>query len=239
MDERFIREGQLIGPEGLGKLAAARVAVFGAGGVGGYVIEALARSGVGGLDIIDGDVVSLSNCNRQILALESTLGMPKARAAKARVLDINPACRVRALEMFFTAEHADGLDFSQYDYVADAIDTVASKLELIKRCKQAGTPVITCMGAGNKLDPAGFRVADIEKTSVCPLARTMRRELKKLGISGVKAVFSTEPPLPPHPAAPAETKGAAQRPVPGSMAFVPAAAGLVLASAIVGDLLKG
>ena len=237
MEQRFGREEQLIGPEGLARLSRARVAVFGAGGVGGYVIEALARSGIGALDIIDGDVVALSNCNRQLLALESTLGVPKVQAAKARVLDINPACRVRAVELFFTAGNAAEVDFSVYDYVADAIDTVASKLELIGRCKRAGVPVISCMGAGNKLDPTAFRVADVEKTSVCPLARVMRRELKKRGVSGVKAVYSTEPPLAPHPSAQMGEKGGARRPAPGSMAFAPAAAGLVLASAIVQDLL--
>lgn len=232
---RFSREEQLIGPQGLEKYQKARVAVFGAGGVGGYVIEALARAGVGALDIIDHDTVSLSNCNRQLLALESTLGLEKVQVAKARVLDINPACQVRAIPLFFTEETASQFDFSQYDYVADAIDTVSAKLFLIQRCKQAGTPVITCMGAGNKLDPAAFQVADIEKTSVCPLARVMRRELKKRGITSVKAVFSTEPALPP--AAPTEPKGTAGHPAPGSISYAPAIAGLLLAAEILRGLL--
>lgn len=232
---RFSREEQLIGPQGLGKLQKAHVAVFGAGGVGGYVIEALARAGVGALDIVDNDKVSLSNCNRQIFALGSTIGMEKVQVAQARVLDINPACRVRAIPLFFTEETAGQLDFSQYDYVADAIDTVSAKLTLIRCCRQAGVPVITCMGAGNKLDPTAFRVADMEETSVCPLARAMRRELRRLGITNVKAVYSTEPALPP--AAPTEPKGTAGRPAPGSISFVPAAAGLLLAAEIVRGLL--
>ena len=232
---RFSREEQLIGPEGLKKYQKAYIAVFGAGGVGGYVIEALARAGIGALDIIDHDTVSLSNCNRQILALESTIGREKAQVAKERVLDINPACQVRAIPLFFTEETAPQFDFSQYDYVADAIDTVSAKLALIQCCKQAGVPVISCMGAGNKLDPSAFQVADIEKTSVCPLARVMRRELKKRGITNVKAVFSTEPPLPP--AAPTEPKGTAGRPAPGSTSYAPAIAGLLLAAQILRDLL--
>lgn len=223
--------------EGLERLKRSRVAVFGVGGVGGYVVEALARSGVGALDLIDGDVVSLTNLNRQIIALESTVGKKKVAAARERVLEINPQAEVRAIDLFFTAENAASLDFSQYDYVADAIDTVSSKLELIARSKAAGTPVISCMGAGNKFDPTAFRVADISQTSVCPLARVMRRELKKRGISGVKAVYSTEEASTPLPCAEEDAKGTAGRPTPGSMAFVPAAAGLVMAAEIVRELL--
>lgn len=235
MAGRFSREEQLIGREGLEVLQRARVAVFGAGGVGGYVIEALARAGVGALDIVDHDTVSLSNCNRQILALESTLGQSKAQAARRRVLDINPACEVRAAELFFTGETAGELDFARYDYVADAIDTVAGKLMLIRLCREAGVPVVTCMGTGNKLDPSAFRVAAVEDTSVCPLARVMRRELKKLGITGVQAVYSTEPPCPNR--ALGETKGDTAHPAPGSISYAPAAAGLLLASVVIRGLL--
>lgn len=226
MEHRFSREEQLIGPQGLERLKRAHVAVFGAGGVGGYVIEALARAGVGAMDIIDNDTVSISNCNRQILALESTLGRPKAQVAVERVRDIFPSCQARAFELFFTEETAGALDFTQYSYVVDAIDTVSSKLTLIERCRAAGTPIITCMGTGNKLDPTAFRVADMEKTSVCPLARVMRRELKKRGIAHVKAVYSTEPPC--------ENAGTA----PGSISYGPGAAGLLLASVVIRGLLK-
>lgn len=239
MIHRFSREELLLGPEKLERLKNARVAVFGAGGVGGYVIEALARSGVGALDIIDGDKVSLSNINRQIIALENTVGRPKAEVERERVLLIHPECQVRAIPLFFTAEDDGGLDFSQYDYVADAIDTVSSKLELIRRAKEAGTPVISCMGAGNKFDPTAFRVEDISRTSVCPLARVMRRELKKRGIQGVKAVYSNEEAVSPLPAGGGDPKGTAGRPTPGSMAFVPSAAGLVMAAEIVKDLVGG
>lgn len=185
------------------------------------------------MDIIDHDTISLTNCNRQVLALESTLGALKAEAAARRVMDINPQCRVRAVPLFFTGE-GDGVDFARYDYVVDAVDTVGAKLAIIKLCRQAGTEVVSCMGTGNKLDPMAFRVAEIEKTSVCPLARVMRRELKKMGITGVRVVYSTEPPCPP--AAPGEeTKGG--RVAPGSISYVPAAAGLLLASVVVNGLL--
>jgi tRNA A37 threonylcarbamoyladenosine dehydratase len=239
MLHRFSREELLIGQEGLEKLQKVRVAVFGIGGVGGHVVEALARSGVGALDLFDGDRVSLTNINRQIIALNSTVGQLKVEAAKERVLDINPDCRVEAREMFFTPENAGEVDFSQYDYVADAIDTVTSKIELIHLCREAGVPVISSMGAGNKLDPTAFRVDKIEKTSVCPLARVMRRELKKRGITGVKAVYSTEESLTPAQAQSGDEKGTAGRPTPGSMAFVPSVAGLILAGEIIKDLLEG
>lgn len=239
MIHRFSREELLIGKAGLEKLRQARVAVFGIGGVGSYVVEALARSGVGALDLFDSDTVALSNINRQLIALESTLGRSKVEAAKERVLQINPACRVEARQLFFTPESAGEVGFSQYDYVADAIDTVTGKLELIRRCREAGVPVISCMGTGNKLDPTAFRVTAIEKTSGCPLARVMRRELKKRGITGVKAVYSTEEALTPQAAQAGDTKGTAGRPTPGSMAFVPSVAGLILAGEIVRDLLDG
>ncbi|MBQ6146134.1 MAG: tRNA threonylcarbamoyladenosine dehydratase, partial [Clostridia bacterium] len=213
-------------------LARARVAVFGVGGVGGYAVEALARSGIGALDLIDSDRVVLSNLNRQIIATRDTLGMLKVDAAKARVLSIDPDCQVRTYPIFYLPETADQFDFSQYDYVVDAIDTVAGKLQLIAAAKAAYVPVISAMGAGNKLDPTAFRVADIAETSVCPLARVMRRELKKRGIDHVKVVYSPEPALSPAPAA--EDTG--RRATPGSVAFVPAVAGLILAGEVVRDI---
>lgn len=237
MAHRFSREELLIGPEGLQKLQNARVAVFGVGGVGGYVVEALARSGVGALDLFDGDRVSLTNINRQIIALEDTVGRSKVEVARERVLQINPECHVQAREMFFTPENAGEVDFTQYDYVADAIDTVTSKIELLRLCREAGVPVISSMGAGNKFDPTAFQVAPIEKTSVCPLARVMRRELKKRGITGVKAVYSTEESTAPFAAEEGDQKGTSGHPTPGSMAFVPSVAGLILAGEIVKDLL--
>ena len=224
MLHRFSREELLIGEEGLRRLQAARVAVFGIGGVGGYVVEALARSGIGALDLFDGDTVSLTNINRQIIALEGTVGRPKVEAAKERVLQINPQCRVEAKNLFFTPENAGEVDFSQYDYVADAIDTVTSKIELLRLCREAGVKVISSMGAGNKFDPTAFRVAPIEKTSVCPLARVMRRELKKRGIEHLAVVYSTEPALKGLC-----VHGENGRHSPGSTALVPPAAGYLMA----------
>lgn len=231
MLHRFSREELLIGEEGLRRLQAARVAVFGIGGVGGYVVEALARSGIGALDLFDGDTVSLTNINRQIIALEGTVGRPKVEAAKERVLQINPQCRVEAKNLFFTPENAGEVDFSQYDYVADAIDTVTSKIELLRLCREAGVKVISSMGAGNKFDPTAFRVAPIEKTSVCPLARVMRRELKKRGIGSLTVVYSEEPPR--GPLEELATPAPGRRAVPGSISFVPSAAGLILAGEII------
>lgn len=231
MEERFSREALLIGKQGVEKLQTSKVAVFGAGGVGGYVIEALARSGIGKLAVIDGDRVSLTNMNRQILALESTLGLPKVQAAQKRIQEINPDCRVEAIELFFTGEQS--FPFSEYDYIVDAVDMVSAKLEIVRLAKEASTPVISCMGAGNKFDPTAFRVTDIEETRVCPLARIMRRELKKRGLVGVKAVWSPEEAACPEPGE------GEKRPTPGSMAFVPSAAGLVLASEVIKDLLGG
>ena len=230
MDERFSRTALLLGEAALEKLAAARVAVFGVGGVGGHVVEALARSGVGTLDLIDSDAVSLSNLNRQIVALEDTLGRYKVDVAAERVAKINPNCRVTAHRVFFTPETAGQFDFSQYDYVADCIDSVTGKVQLIVSAKAAGVPIICAMGAGNKLDPTRFEVADIHQTSVCPLARVMRRECRVRGIEDVKVVYSREEPV-AIPAPPG------QKPVPGSTAFVPAVAGLVLAGEIVKDII--
>lgn len=202
------------------------MAVFGVGGVGGYVVEALARSGVGALDLIDNDTVSESNINRQIVALHSTIGKQKTTVAAARVNDINPEIKVREHNLFFLPETADSFDFSLYDYVVDAIDTVSGKLALIERAKEANVPVISSMGTGNKLDPTAFEVADISKTSVCPLARVMRRELKKRGIEKVKVVYSKEEPK--------ET----DLNVPASIAFVPPVAGLIIAGEVIKDLIK-
>lgn len=251
MLHRFSREELLIGAQGLEKLQRARVAVFGIGGVGGYVVEALARSGVGALDLFDGDTVALTNINRQIIALESTVGRPKVEVARERVLQINPACQVEARQLFFTPENAGEVDFSQYDYVADAIDTVSSKIELLRLCREAEVPVISCMGAGNKLDASALEVADIYDTSVCPLARVMRAELRKRGVKHLKVVYSKEPALTPiddmtiscrtHCICPPDTarKCTQRRQVPGSNAFVPAAAGLIIAGEVVRDIANG
>ncbi len=233
MEDMFSRTRMLLGDEALDQLGRARVAVFGIGGVGGHVVEALARSGVGALDLIDSDRVVLSNLNRQIVATRDTLGMLKVEAAKARVLSINPDCEVRTWPIFYLPETADRFDFCQYDYVVDAIDTVAGKLQLIEAARAAGTPIISCMGAGNKLDPTAFRVADIAETSVCPLARVMRRELKKRGIDHVKVIYSTEPALSPAPA----DEETHRRATPGSVAFVPAVAGLILAGEVIKDIM--
>ena len=232
MEDMFSRTRMLLGDEALDQLGRARVAVFGIGGVGGHVVEALARSGVGALDLIDSDRVVLSNLNRQIVATRDTLGMLKVDAARARVLSIDPDCVVRTYPLFYLPETADRFDFRQYDYVVDAIDTVAGKLQLIEAARAAGVPVISSMGAGNKLDPTAFRVADIADTSVCPLARVMRRELRKRGIKHVKVVYSTEPALSPAPT----TEATARRASPGSVAFVPAVAGLILAGEVIKDL---
>ncbi len=230
----FSRTELLLGKDAMARLKRARVAVFGVGGVGSYVVEGLARAGVGALELIDHDEVSASNINRQIIALHSTLGMPKAEVAAARVRDINPACDVRAIRTFFLPETRDQFDFSRYDYVVDAIDTVAGKLALIEAAKAADVPVISAMGAGNKLDPAAFRVADIAKTAVCPLARIMRKELGKRGIRHVKVVYSEEAPV--IPVGEGETRGSAGRPTPGSVSFVPSVMGLIIAGEVVRDL---
>ena len=235
----FSRTQMIFGEEAMQRLYGARVAVFGVGGVGGHVVEALARSGVGAIDLIDDDTVNLTNLNRQIIALRSTLGQYKVDAAKARILDINPDCKVTAHRMFFTPETADAIDFTQYDYVVDAIDTVSGKLEIIVRCKNAGVPVISCMGAGNKLDPTAFEVTDITKTSVCPLARVMRRELKKRGVEHLKVVYSRETALTPLPDPDAVQDAGARRSVPASNAFVPAVAGLIAAGEVIKDIVKG
>ena len=235
-DSRFIRTEWLLGEAAMQRLAESRVAVFGVGGVGGYVVEALARSGVGALDLCDKDEVDVTNLNRQIIALQSTVGRPKVEVAAERVREINPVCRVTAHQVFYLPETADQFDFTQYDYVVDAVDTVTAKLLLILRAKEAGVPVISSMGAGNKLDPAAFRVADIYKTSVCPLAKVMRRECRKRGITDLKVVYSTEEALTPKTREDAEPAESGRRSTPGSIAFVPAAAGLILAGEVIRDL---
>ncbi|WWR17386.1 tRNA threonylcarbamoyladenosine dehydratase [Lachnospiraceae bacterium JLR.KK008] len=233
MQERFSRTELLLGKEKMERLHRARVAIFGIGGVGGYVAEALARSGVGTLDLIDNDIVSVSNLNRQIIATEKTIGKYKVDVAKERILDINPQAHVNIWNVFYLPETADQFDFTQYDYVADAIDTVSGKLELIEQARRSGVPIISSMGAGNKLNPALFQVADISETSVCPLARVMRRELKNREIDHLKVVYSTEKPVTP---AGMIEDAKQRRQTPGSIAFVPAVAGLVMAGEIVRDL---
>lgn len=235
MSEQFLRTEMLLGSDAIQKLQNARVAVFGLGGVGGYVVEALARSGVGSLDLIDSDRVSVSNLNRQILATHSTVGMLKVDAARARVLDINPGCQVKTWPVFYTPDTADSFDFTQYDYIVDAIDTVTGKLALVERARAAGTPIICCMGTGNKLDASAFQVADISKTTMCPLARVMRRELSKRGIRHLKVVYSQEEALTPT-GWEEEAAALGKRQIPGSVAFVPGAAGLLLAGEVVRDL---
>lgn len=234
MKEQFVRSELLLGAENIERLQRARVAVFGVGGVGGYVVEALARSGVGALDLIDNDTVSISNLNRQIIALHSTVGKYKVDVAADRIHDINPEAVVRTYRTFFMPDTAEQFDFSQYDYVVDAIDTVTGKIELIMKAEAEGTPIISSMGAGNKMDASAFEVADIYKTSVCPLAKVMRKELKARGVKHLKVVYSKELPLKPLK----DIHDGVRRSVPGSLAFVPSAAGLIIAGEIVKDLCK-
>ncbi len=243
MNEVFSRTALQLGEDAVDKLAKARVAVFGIGGVGGYAVEALARSGVGTLDLVDDDTVAPSNLNRQIIATHHTLGQYKVDAAKERILSINPDAVVHTHRTFYLPQTATEFDLSAYDYIIDAIDTVAGKLALIEAAQTVGTPVISCMGAGNKLDATAFRVADISKTAVCPLARVMRKELGKRGIRHLKVVYSTELPLegqaPEEHGSPASDTRPAQKrakPTPGSNAFVPAVAGLILAGEVIRDL---
>ena len=231
----FSRTQLLLGSDAMKILQNARVAVFGLGGVGGFVVEALARSGVGALDLIDHDTVSVTNINRQIFALHSTVGMPKAEAAKQRVLDINPNLKVTVHNCFYSPDTADTFDFTRYDYIVDAIDTVTAKLALIANAKAAGTPILCCLGTGNKLDATKFQITDISKTSVCPLARVMRKECAKRGLKGVKVLFSTEDPIPSSEAS-TEELPEGRRSLPGSVAFVPSVAGLLIAGEVIRDL---
>lgn len=245
---RFSRTELLLGDEAMKKLENSRVAVFGVGGVGGYTVEALARSGVGTIDIIDDDKVCLTNINRQIIALTSTIGKYKVDVAEERIKDINPKITVNKYKMFFTPEISGEFDFSQYDYVVDAIDTVTGKIELVMKANETKTPIICSMGAGNKLDPTAFEVADIYKTSVCPLARVMRTELRKRGVKKLKVVYSKEKPITPiedmsiscraHCVCPpgAARKCTERRQIPGSTAFVPSVVGLIIAGEVIKDL---
>ena len=238
MQEQFLRTAMLLGEEALARLQKARVAVFGIGGVGGYTVEALARSGIGHLDLIDSDTVGLSNINRQLLATHSTVGMPKVEAAKRRILDINPQAEVTTWPIFYLPDTADRFDFTQYDYIVDAIDTVTGKLALVERATACGTPIICCMGTGNKLDASAFEVADISKTSMCPLARIMRKELSKRGIKHLKVVYSREEALTPT-GWEEEAAAIGKRQIPGSVSFVPGAAGLILAGEVIKDIARG
>ena len=235
MTDQFARTRLLFGAEGMERLRRSRVAVFGLGGVGGYVVEALARSGIGALDLVDHDRISLTNLNRQLYATRKTIGEYKADTAAERVREINPDCRVNCRRTFFLPDTQGEFDFAQYDYVVDAIDTVTGKLALVQAAMAAGTPIISCMGTGNKTDPTAFRVADIHETSVCPLARIMRSECRKRGIDHLKVVYSTEPPVRPREK-PADGENAGRRDVPGSTPFVPPAAGLIIAGEVIREL---
>ena len=250
MLNQFSRTELLLGKEAMERLSRARVAVFGIGGVGGYVCEALVRSGIGAFDLIDDDKVCLTNLNRQIIATRKTIGRYKTEVMKERILEINPDADVRIHQCFFLPENADEFAFEEYDYVVDAVDTVTAKLELVMRAKEKNVPIISSMGAGNKLDASGFRAADIYQTKVCPLAKVMRRELKKRGIRDLKVVYSEEPPIQPledmevscrtncicPPGA--QHKCMERRAIPGSTAFVPSVAGLIIAGEVVKDLTK-
>lgn len=230
MREEFSRTEMLLGADAMDRLARSRVAVFGIGGVGGYVCEALARSGVGALDLIDKDKVAVSNINRQIIATQETVGREKTDVMRERILSINPQAQIRVYPCFFLPENADSFPFHEYDYVVDAVDTVTAKIELVMRAKDAGVPIISSMGAGNKLDATAFRVADIYDTRVCPLARVMRRELKKRNVEHLKVVYSEEEPIS------SSCIDAPRRQTPGSVAFVPSVAGLIIAGEVVKDL---
>lgn len=229
----FSRFELLVGEDNIQKLNQAHVIVFGVGGVGGYVVEALVRSGIGHITIVDNDVISLSNLNRQIIATQETIGQKKVDVMKKRILSIHPECDVTTLDMFYLPETADQIDLSQYDYVVDAIDTITSKIELAVRCDQK-IPLISSMGTGNKMNPALLQVSDVYKTSVCPLAKVMRRELKKRRVKHLKVVYSQELPMKPF----ASDEITHKRTIPGSTAFVPSSAGLLIASEVVKDLLK-
>lgn len=224
----------LIGEDGIDKLSKSHVAVFGLGGVGSYTAEALARAGVGELTVVDNDTVSVTNINRQLYALTSTVGMKKTQVAAERIKQINPECRVHIIDGFYLEENASDFFLGEYDYVADAVDTVQAKLSLAVECRERGIPLIACMGTGNKLDPTEFRVSDISKTSMCPLCRVMRRELKVRGINSLKVVWSPEKPIKPNDTA----EESSRRALPGSISFVPPVAGMIMAGEIIKDLIK-
>lgn len=239
MEEEFCRTALLLGKDGVERLSQAKVAVFGVGGVGSYCVEALARAGIGTLILFDSDRIAVSNINRQLIALHSTVGMLKTEVAARRIADINPDCRVIQYPVFFLPENAAQYDLSGCSYIVDAVDTVAAKLSIIQLAMEKDIPVISCMGAGNKLDPTRFEVADISHTSVCPLARVMRRELKKRGIEHCKVVYSQEPALSPAVTDEQLPDGSSRRAIPGSVSFVPSAAGLILAGEVIKDLALG
>lgn len=236
MQQQFSRTALLIGSEAIARLENAHVALFGVGGVGSFVAEALARAGVGAIDLIDNDQVSESNINRQLVALHSTIGRLKVDVMKERLLDINPQIHVKTMPMFYLPENAHEIDFSDYDYIIDCIDTVKAKIDIVVRATELKIPVISAMGAGNKLDPTAFEIADLYKTSVCPLARVMRTELKKRGVSKLKVVYSKEPPRRPLNSESCEEPTAARRSTPGSVSFCPSVAGLILAGEVIKDI---
>lgn len=236
--DKFLRTEMLLGKEAIEKLKNSRVAIFGIGGVGGYALEALVRAGVGEIDIIDNDEVAISNINRQILATTKTVGQKKVDVGETRAREINPNIKINKYPIFYLPETAHLFDFSKYDYIIDAIDTVSGKMELVKRANEVGTPIICSMGTGNKLDPAAFEVADIYKTSVCPLAKVMRGLCKKAGIKHLKVVYSKEIPVTPHVIEGAEQKGTSGRISPASCSFVPPVAGFILAGEVVKDIIK-
>lgn len=241
MSEQFIRTELLLGSENLSRLQNSKVLIFGVGGVGGFVVEALARAGVGHIDIVDKDVVDESNINRQLIATHKTVGVSKVKAFYDRIKDINPDCDVKAYEIFYLPETRDEFDFHDYDYVVDAVDTVTAKIDIIMQAKACDTKVISAMGAGNKLDPTQFEVTDIYKTSMCPLAKVMRKELKVRGVKDLKVVYSKEKPLKPRLMECNlldEVKNTGKRSIPGSISFVPSVAGLIIASEVVKDLIK-
>ncbi|MBR5345095.1 MAG: tRNA threonylcarbamoyladenosine dehydratase [Clostridia bacterium] len=238
MSDSFARTRMLFGPSAMERLAQCRVAVFGLGGVGCYAVEALARSGIGALDLIDHDCFSQTNLNRQLYATQDTIGQFKAEVAAERIRRINPDCRVTVHRVFYLPETRDMFDFTKYDYIVDAIDTVTGKLALAKQAQESGTPIISAMGTGNKLDPTALQVGDIHETSVCPLARVMRSECRRRGIDRLKVVYSTEPPRRSLEPAADAADNSARRDIPGSTAFVPAAAGLILAAEVVKDLIE-
>jgi len=236
MQEQFVRSALLLGEENINRLLDAKVAIFGVGGVGGFTAEALARAGIGSFLLVDNDRVSISNINRQIIATWDTVGRSKVEVMKQRILSINPKAQVECRDCFFLPENADSFDFASFDYVVDAVDTVTAKLEIIERSKKAGVPVISSMGAGNKLDPTKFTVTDIYQTSVCPLAKVMRRELKKRGAESCKVVYSTEEAKKPRAEYLSQEDLDSRRSVPGSLSFVPSVAGLIVAGEVVRDL---
>jgi len=236
MITQFSRTELIYGSDCMKKILNSHIIVFGCGGVGSYVIEALARTGIGALDIVDNDTISLTNINRQLYALHSTIGKYKVDVAQERITDINPNCKVTPYKLFYTPQTSSEFDFSKYNYIVDCIDTVAGKLQLIEQAKKADVPIISSMGAGNKTNPALFEVADISKTSVCPLARVMRQELKKREIKNVKVVFSKESPVVPKIISTDEVEKKSGHTAPGSNAFVPSAAGLLIASEIIKDI---